>query len=279
MMKLKNDFFFKAAFFGAAMMALSLPAFAHDGHDHGNSAFENTQAPADEFELSATQIRNLGLRTEKAGIYTFYETVNAPMILDTMHNSRPLAHGFIYEGADIMKVRAGQEVSFTLDALPGKTFSGRIVRAEEMLDPQTRLYSVYADVSAGVPANGQGLKGEMEIKTTPEEQAVGVPETAVQGEFGDYYVFIRHGNHFERRPVIIGHKTAGMVETIGVHEGEEAVTSGSYQLRYAQGKPVDGKAHDRASEDERHAGDVHPAHDGEAHAADASGNTAPAAGE
>ncbi len=276
MNKIKGFFFCKVLFFGAVIFSFS--AFAGDGHDHGNSAFENSGMPADEFELSSTQINNLKLSFEPAQVYTFYETVKAPMILDTMHDSRPLAHGFIYEGTDIMKVRTGQEVSFTLDALPDQTFRGRIVRAEEMLDPQTRLYSVYADIPAGVPQKGQGLKGEMEIKIMQEEQAIGVPETAVQGEFGEYYVFIRHGSHFERRPVVIGNKTAGMVKVIGVHEGEEVVTTGSYQLRYAQGKSVKDGAHDEDVEDienAEHANDAHPAND-IAHVENVSDNTATA---
>ena len=81
------------------------------------------------------------------------------------------------------------------------------------------------------------------VKITPEEKALGIPITAVQGEFGGYFVFVRHGQHFERREVFVGHKTGNMIEVDGVREGEEVVTLGSHQLRYAAVKPLAAHEH------------------------------------
>ncbi len=224
-------------------LCLSFSAQAGDGHDHGNSAFENQQLNVKEFELSATQIHNLQLQTAFVQPFVFYDTITVPMVVDTMHDAAPLIHGFIYEGQDIMKIRKGQSVAFTLDIMPNKEFQGKIVRLEDMIDPQSRLYSVYAATEEVFPRNSQGLKGEMTIKITPEEKALGIPITAVQGEFGGYFVFVRHGQHFERREVFVGHKTGNMIEVDGVREGEEVVTLGSHQLRYAAVKPLAAHEH------------------------------------
>ncbi len=221
----------------AAVLLVTRPLMAYDGHNHGNTAFENQQTATVEFTLSPHQIKNLQLRSAPVQIYDFYQTIEIPVILDTMHNDKPLVHGFIYEGQDILKVKKGQNVTFILDAFPKQYFNGKIVRVDKMLDPQTRLYSVYADSQTALPQNSQGLKGSMTIKTTPLEKALGINAQAVQGGFGTYFVFIDHGDHFEKREVSIGHKNGNIIEISGVKEGEKIITRGAYQLRYAQGTP------------------------------------------
>ncbi len=226
-------------FSGLLTLSMISAAWAGDGHNHGNSAFEENQNSLQSFSLTETQIHNLGLQTATVRPFEFYETIIIPMIIDTMHDQNSLAHGFVYESSDIMKIKKGQEVSFTLDVMPGKKFSGKIVRTEEMIDPQSRLYSVYASSNLNFPSNAQGLKGEMSIKISPKKKALAVPVSALQGEFGDYFVFVQHNQHFERVDVRVGQKTDDMVEVEGLQEGETVVTLGSYQLRYVSGKSVD----------------------------------------
>lgn len=236
-----------------AVLFLITSALAHEGHDHGNSAFENRQPVAKEFELTETQIHNLRLQTAIVRPFEFYETIEIPMIIDTMHNKHSLAHGFVYEGGEIMKIKKGQKVTFKLDIMPEKEFQGSIVRIEDMIDPQSRLYSVYASTDKDFPQNCQGLKGNMTIRTTPVEMALGIPSAALQGEFGSYFVFVKHGRHFERREVFVGHRTGDMVEVVGVQEGETIVTFGSYQLRYATGRPLEAHEHSPAETEHDHA--------------------------
>nr|QIM10336.1 hypothetical protein PlAlph_0900 [uncultured Alphaproteobacteria bacterium] len=234
-----------------AALSLIMPALAHEGHDHGNSAFESHQTAVKEFELTEAQIHNLQLQTAVVHPFEFYKTIKIPMIVDTMHNKHSLAHGFVYEGSKIMKIKKGQTVTFKLDIMPQKEFQGKIVSIEDMIDPQSRLYSVYAVTDDDFPQNSQGLKGDMTIRIKPIEKKLGIPAAALQGEFGDYFVFVKHGPHFERREVIIGHKTGDMVEVVGVKEGETVVTTGSYQLRYASGRPIE--EHEHTPEEKEHA--------------------------
>lgn len=236
-----------------AALSLITSVLAHEGHDHGNSAFDNRQTAAKEFELTETQIHNLQLQTAVVRPFEFYETIKIPMIVDTMHNKHSLAHGFVYEGGEMMKIKKGQAVTFKLDVMPEKEFRGRIVRIEDMIDPQSRLYSVYASTDEDFPQNSQGLKGDMTIRITPVEKALGVPLAALQGEFGGYFVFVKHGQHFERREVVIGHTTGDMVEVAGVQAGETVVTAGSYQLRYASGNPIEEHIHTPVEKEHNHA--------------------------
>ena len=213
--------------------------YAGPGHDHGDSAFENNSGAWTEIELSEHQIKNLRMETALVRRHNFYETIKVPMMLNSVHGSRATAQGFLLEGSDILKVKTGLRVTIKLDILPNRTFVGRISYIDNMIDPRTRLYYIYATINTPVPPNGMGLKGEMVVQTTPLNSALGVPIEALQGEFGGYFVFVKCGNHFERRQVVIGHRMGDIVEIKeGLARDEEIVTTGAYQLRFATGTPI-----------------------------------------
>jgi hypothetical protein len=56
----------------------------------------------------------------------------------------------------------------------------------------------------------------------------------VLGDLGNLFVFVRDGNSFERRNVVIGMKAGDQVEIVeGVLPGDNVVTEGHYQLQFA----------------------------------------------
>lgn len=230
----------------AAVLPVNI-SFAGPGHDHGNGAFEKKSANCPLFSLTKQQIKNLKLETVAAETMDFSEILSVPMMLNAMDDGKTFAQGFLLEGSEILKVKSGQKVTFRLDALPDRTLHGTIARIDGMIDPLTRLYSVYARIETPIPENGQGLKGEMSVQIAPAVKAVGIPVQAVQGEFGDFYVFLKEETHFEKRAVVTGLKSGNWMEIReGIKPGDEIVTTGAYQLRYATGTPV---THD---EDEDH---------------------------
>lgn len=225
-------------------MLLSATALAHEGHDHGNAAFENQGGLSNEFALTEHQIKNLRLATAKAKQYDFYETIAVPIIVSSINGNHSIAQGFILEGSEILKVKPGQAVIARVDAMPDKPLTGKITMIDNMIDPRTRLYSVIARIDTALPKNGQGLRGQMVVRTESFGKGIAVPPTAVQGEFGGFFVFVHHGDHFERRAVVVGGKTNELVAIIeGLTAGEEVVTTGAYQLRFAGGTAIGAAAH------------------------------------
>jgi hypothetical protein len=71
-----------------------------------------------------------------------------------------------------------------------------------------------------------------------------VPQRAVLGDLGNLFVFVRDGNTFERRNVVLGMKAGEQVEVIeGVLPGDNVVTEGHYQLQFAtSAKPKEAAA-------------------------------------
>jgi RND family efflux transporter MFP subunit len=138
------------------------------------------------------------------------------------------------------QVRAGQAVSFRLDAYPGQTFAGRVARVDPTADPNTRRVgaSLYLPNPGRRIIGGQFVTGEV-LSGAPAEDAVVVPRAAVRGGGDSSYVFVVENGKLARRAVSLGPRdvTRGLVSVLsGVREGETVIVSPSTDL--VAGTPV-----------------------------------------
>jgi membrane fusion protein, heavy metal efflux system len=123
----------------------------------------------------------------------------------------------------------GQELTFNLLALPGRTLSGRINYVAAAIDPATRRLMVRATVDN---ASGQ-LKPEMFATVTiyaPDDQpSVGVPKQALIYEGDQVRVWVAHEDKsIELRQIKTGLTNGDLVEVHGnLKPGEQIVTKGS----------------------------------------------------
>jgi len=126
-------------------------------------------------------------------------------------------------------VVVGQELTFNLLALPGRTLSGRINYVAAAIDPATRRLMVRATVDN---ASGQ-LKPEMFATVTlyaPDDQpSVGVPKQALIYEGDQVRVWVAHEDKsIELRQIKTGLTNGDLVEVHGnLKPGEQIVTKGS----------------------------------------------------
>jgi cobalt-zinc-cadmium efflux system membrane fusion protein len=126
-------------------------------------------------------------------------------------------------------VAVGQEMTFNLLALPGRTFTARINYVATAIDPATRRLMVRATVDN---AGGQ-LKPEMFATVTiyaPGDQpSVGVPKQALIYEGGQVRVWVAHEDKtIELRQIMTGLTNGDLVEVHGnLKPGEQIVTKGS----------------------------------------------------
>jgi membrane fusion protein, heavy metal efflux system len=126
------------------------------------------------------------------------------------------------------KVAVGHELTFSLPALPGRTFNGRIDYVAAAIDPAMRRLMVRATVDN---STGQ-LKPEMFANVTiyaPEDRVVvAVPKPAVSYDGQQARVWVAHADHtIELRPVKTGQRNGELVEVYGLEPGEQIVTKGS----------------------------------------------------
>src|SRR4030081_2510579 len=126
-------------------------------------------------------------------------------------------------------VAVGQEMTFSLLALPGRTLTARITYVATAIDPATRRLMVRATVDN---AGGQ-LKPEMFATVTiyaPGDQpSVGVPKQALIYEGSEVRVWVAHEDKtIELRRITTGLTNGDLVEVHGnLKPGEQIVTKGS----------------------------------------------------
>ena len=134
---------------------------------------------------------------------------------------------------NLSALKIGAQVQIKVAAYSNESFTGRITRIGEMLNPETRTVEVRSVVD-----NRSGkLKPEMfatiSLAGSVKRDAMMVPDAALQQMDEQTVVFVAHGNNrFEQRMVRTGRKQGSLVEVIdGLTHGEQVVTDGSFQLK------------------------------------------------
>ena len=130
---------------------------------------------------------------------------------------------------DAAAVAVGQEIAFTVLALPGRPLFARINYVAAAIDPTTRRLLVRATID-----NKQGLlKPEMFANVTiyspSDHDAVGVPKTALIYEADQVRVWVvLDDKSIELRQIKPGLTNGDLVEVLGnLKPGEKIVTKGS----------------------------------------------------
>ena len=132
-------------------------------------------------------------------------------------------------------VKVGQPLEFTTDALPGRSFTGKVMFINPTIDPASRSAKVIAEVrnTGGDLKGGAFVKGR--ILLAGRMAVLQVPREALQNwntEQHEADVFVVRGERAEARRVKTGRAGAGAVEVVdGLQAGEQVVTRGSFALR------------------------------------------------
>jgi cobalt-zinc-cadmium efflux system membrane fusion protein len=233
---------------------------ARDLYDHHAIAEKDLQqAQADAqmsaAEVSATrdQIRELGMDPDHAtnqlsivapqgGVILdvgaspgeYSNALAAPAPLCTIADiSTVWAVGDIYE-KDLAVAKTGQDAQITLDAYPGREWTGRVSDVSDAVDAATRTLHVRI-----VLANPKGelkpsLFGAIRLLRS-SSPGILLPSAAVIREGNDAYVFVGIGNNrFARRNVTLGRSVDGSLEIVsGIKPGDTVVSQGALLLRAA----------------------------------------------
>ena len=136
----------------------------------------------------------------------------------------------VYE-ADLPRVRVGQAVEITADAVPNTTMRGRVGFIDVAIDPQTRT----ASVRVQVPNRGLRLRPGMYTRAhfvAGENPVLAVPRSAVVDNGTRQLVYVARGNgDYEAREVKLGAATdEAYPVTSGLQEGERVVVNGAFLL-------------------------------------------------
>ncbi len=136
----------------------------------------------------------------------------------------------------IRTVRVGQVVRVTVDALPGRSFTGRVEGWSPAADPRTRSFLVKVRLPNPDGALRPGMFARGRVSVLSRRDVPAVPEEAVSREGTRAYVFVVASGVARRRAVTVGLSADGWVEVPGLSPGTRVVVSGRALLR--DGDPV-----------------------------------------
>jgi len=131
-------------------------------------------------------------------------------------------------------VRAGQVVSFTLDAYPGQTFTAKVGRVDPVADSATRRVGVWLDLPnpGRRLISGQFVTGR--VITANVMQGLLVPRTALRGDEKARYVLLIENEKVARRDVKVGFfdDSASEVAVLdGLKAGERVIASPALDIQ------------------------------------------------
>lgn len=132
---------------------------------------------------------------------------------------------------DASAVRVGTPATVTVDALPGRTFHGRVTFINPELDDKTRTLTARIEVGNARGELRPGMYAAAEL-VPAGRGAVTVPLTAVLPTGTKDLVFVNRGDgRFFPREVRVGLRGDSLVEIVeGLRPGDEVVASATFLL-------------------------------------------------
>jgi len=128
---------------------------------------------------------------------------------------------------EISGIGTGKDAHVELDALPGKSLQGKVVRVAPALDPTTRTLDAEVQLQNESGELRPGMYGIGAIVKDVHKDAPVVPASAMQISDRKHYVFVLMGDKVERREIQVGTDTGNELEVLsGVNGGDEIVTAG-----------------------------------------------------
>jgi len=187
--------------------------------------------------LAKTEIRApfagvIGLRVVSVGDYVKEgaDVVNLEAI-------DPLKVDFRVPEIYLSQVQVGQSLNVALDALPGKTYDGKVIAVNPLIDAAGRSIVIRALVRNSDTSLRPGMFARVTLITRDEKDALVIPEQAIVPQGDEQYVFRVVDGKASRVKVDVGRRRDSRVEVLkGLTRDDVVVTAGQLKLR--DGMPV-----------------------------------------
>jgi len=135
--------------------------------------------------------------------------------------------------SQIGKVHAGQRVSVSVKAYPGKRFKGKVLSVAASVDQVTRTVKTRALIRNPGYLLKPGMFADAEILLGGDKPVLGVPENAtLRSPDGDWIVFVeREPGHFKAVEIKILRTVGGQAVIEGIKPGTRVVTQGAFFIQ------------------------------------------------
>ncbi len=138
---------------------------------------------------------------------------------------------FTVSEKDVGSLRTGQNVTFVVDAFPGREFRGQLKTIYPSLEERTRSLQVEAEVSNPDRSLKPGFFARVTLYTGAAQNTVVAPVTALLYDNSTTKLFVVEGDTAKERKVRIGRKYGEFMEiSEGLKEKETVVIVGQNNL-------------------------------------------------
>ncbi|HQR44702.1 MAG TPA: efflux RND transporter periplasmic adaptor subunit [Thermoanaerobaculia bacterium] len=221
---------------------LATPQALDDARTSSEAAEAQLAAATAQQRMAETKLEKTVIRSPLDGVVAS-RTVNPGDYIENMGSPRPMFRIVDNRRLDltvtvpssrISGVSLGQPLSFTTDAVPGRTFTGKVSFINPAADESSRTVKVVAVVDNPDEALKSGLFAKGEIVTGERKNVLRVPRSAfVTWDLAarSAVVFVVEGERAVRKSVETGANAGDDVEvTRGLSAGERVVTRGAFNL-------------------------------------------------
>lgn len=121
-------------------------------------------------------------------------------------------------------VRVGRDLNLTVEAFPGREFTGRISRINPSVDQKSRTFEIEALVANHRGELKPGSFVKAVIQSDKVDSILTIPEKSTTYLFGAYKVFVLQGKTIKEREVKLGDHFGDRVEVLeGLQAGDQLV--------------------------------------------------------
>jgi membrane fusion protein, multidrug efflux system len=196
------------------------------------AALQLAQAKLAKMEMRAPFSGIIGLRSVSMGDY-----VKEGADLVNLESIDPLKVDFRVPEVYMRQVQVGQALEVQLDALPGKTFEGKVFAVNPLVDAAGRAVVIRAIVRNPDTSLRPGMFARVRLITRDAKDALVVPEQALVPQGDQQFVYRVVDGKALRTKVEVGQRREARVEVLaGVTADDIIVTAGQLKLR--DGVPV-----------------------------------------
>ncbi|HEV2041279.1 MAG TPA: efflux RND transporter periplasmic adaptor subunit [Casimicrobiaceae bacterium] len=198
----------------------------------GEAALALARAKLAKLSIEAPFSGIIGLRSVSVGDYV---KEGADMV--NLEAIDPLKVDFRVPEIYLSQIRVGQSLQMTLDAVPGKTYEGKVFAINPLVDTAGRAVVIRAQVRNQDTTLRPGMFARVRLLTHETQEALVVPEQAIVPQGDEWFVYRVVDGKAQRAKVEIGQRRDGKAEVMkGLRDGDVVVTAG--QLKIRDGVPV-----------------------------------------
>jgi membrane fusion protein (multidrug efflux system) len=184
-------------------------------------------ARVNKMTLRAPFSGTIGLRQASVGDY-----VKEGQDIVNLESLDPLKVDFRLPELALSQVKNGQTLQIALDALPDRTYEGKVFAINPLIDANGRALVIRAQVPNRDGKLRPGMFARVRLFTNDNKEAIVIPEEALFPVGDDKYVYKVVEGKAQRQKVEIGQRREGRVEILnGLKTEDVVVTAGVIKLR------------------------------------------------